>query len=31
MANSMASIIIKPTAALNRGETFVVGLLGLHR
>jgi hypothetical protein len=25
MANSTASIIIKPTAALNRGDTFVFG------
>jgi hypothetical protein len=25
MANSTASVIIKPTAALNRGDTFVFG------
>jgi hypothetical protein len=25
MANSTASIIIKPTTALNRGDTFVFG------
>jgi hypothetical protein len=25
MANSMASIIIKPTATFNRGDTFVFG------
>jgi hypothetical protein len=25
MANSMASIFIKPTVAFNRGDTFVFG------
>jgi hypothetical protein len=27
MANSTASVIIKPTAALNRGDTFIFGSL----
>jgi hypothetical protein len=26
MANSMASVFIKPVAAFNRGDTFVSGL-----